>query len=313
MAAAGAAALNLTWLRPDWIRRPAQTASGRGIELSHGRKIAVIGLGYVGLPVAVAFARSGVPVVGFDIEPDPHRGAARRPRPHPRGRSRRPASPDAALRKRPGGARRGRLLSSSPCRRRSTRRAGPISARCCRPRETVGGVLKRGDIVVYESTVYPGAVEEDCVPVLEHASGLEGGHGFHRRLFARAHQPRRQGASLRDHHQGGVGTGRGDARHRRRGLRLGGQGRHPSRAVDQGRRSRQGDREHAARPQHRLHERTVGDLRRARHRHRRRAGRGAHQVELPAVHAGSGRRPLHRRRSVLSDASRREGRLPSRR
>ena len=35
--------------------------------MSHGRKIAVIGLGYVGLPVAVAFARSGVPVVGFDI------------------------------------------------------------------------------------------------------------------------------------------------------------------------------------------------------------------------------------------------------
>src|SRR6185312_17483844 len=36
--------------------------------MSHGRKIAVIGLGYVGLPVAVAFARSGVPVVGFDVD-----------------------------------------------------------------------------------------------------------------------------------------------------------------------------------------------------------------------------------------------------
>src|ERR1044071_1886270 len=39
-----------------------------GIIVPHGRKIAVIGLGYVGLPVAVAFARSGVPVVGFDID-----------------------------------------------------------------------------------------------------------------------------------------------------------------------------------------------------------------------------------------------------
>ena len=38
--------------------------------------------------------------------------------------------------------------------------------------EIVGGVLKRGDIVAYESTVYPGAVEEDCVPVLEKTSGL---------------------------------------------------------------------------------------------------------------------------------------------
>ena len=36
--------------------------------MAHGRNIAVIGLGYVGLPVAVAFARSGVPVVGFDID-----------------------------------------------------------------------------------------------------------------------------------------------------------------------------------------------------------------------------------------------------
>lgn len=37
--------------------------------MTHGRKIAVIGLGYVGLPVAVSFARSGVPVVGFDVDP----------------------------------------------------------------------------------------------------------------------------------------------------------------------------------------------------------------------------------------------------
>ena len=39
--------------------------------------------------------------------------------------------------------------------------------------ETIGAVLKRGDIVIYESTVYPGATEEDCVPVLERVSGLK--------------------------------------------------------------------------------------------------------------------------------------------
>ena len=43
---------------------------------------------------------------------------------------------------------------------------------------TVGGALKRGDIVVYESTVYPGAVEEDCVPVLERVSKLKAGVDF---------------------------------------------------------------------------------------------------------------------------------------
>ena len=44
--------------------------------------------------------------------------------------------------------------------------------------EIVGRALKRGDIVVYESTVYPGATEEECVPVLEKASGLTGGRDF---------------------------------------------------------------------------------------------------------------------------------------
>ena len=43
---------------------------------------------------------------------------------------------------------------------------------------TVGGALKKGDIVVYESTVYPGAIEEECLPVLEEVSGLAGGRDF---------------------------------------------------------------------------------------------------------------------------------------
>ena len=46
------------------------------------------------------------------------------------------------------------------------------------PSETVGSVLKKGDIVVFESTVYPGATEEDCVPVLEAESGLKCGVDF---------------------------------------------------------------------------------------------------------------------------------------
>ena len=50
--------------------------------------------------------------------------------------------------------------------------------------DTVGQVLKRGDIVVYESTVYPGAIEEECLPVLEKKSGLVGRPRLHRRLFA---------------------------------------------------------------------------------------------------------------------------------
>src|SRR5262249_58283788 len=47
-----------------------------------------------------------------------------------------------------------------------------------RASRTVGEALKKGDIVVYESTVYPGATEEDCVPILEQASGLLAGRDF---------------------------------------------------------------------------------------------------------------------------------------
>ena len=49
----------------------------------------------------------------------------------------------------------------------------PILTPLIKASETVGAVLKKGDIVIYESTVYPGATEEDCIPVLEQVSGLK--------------------------------------------------------------------------------------------------------------------------------------------
>lgn len=141
------------------------------------RKIAVIGLGYVGLPVAVAFARSGVPVIAFDIDRkrvDELRAGLDHTREvdsadlkqatlcldHEPSRL---AEADFYIVTVPtpiDGARRpdlGAILSAS---------------------DTVGRVLKRGDIVVYESTVYPGAIEEECLPVLEKRSGLAGGRDF---------------------------------------------------------------------------------------------------------------------------------------
>ena len=145
--------------------------------MSHGRKIAVIGLGYVGLPVAVAFARSGVPVVGFDID----RGRVDELRAgRDRTREVEPAhlsQPTLVYEYDPA-----RLAGSdfyivtvpTPI---DTANRPDLGAMLSASR-TVGGVLKRGDIVVYESTVYPGAVEEDCVPVLEKASGLKAGPDF---------------------------------------------------------------------------------------------------------------------------------------
>ena len=58
----------------------------------------------------------------------------------------------------------------------------------------IGKVLKKGDVVIYESTVYPGATEEDCVPVLEEDFRPEIQRGFLRRLQPGTHQSRRQAA-----------------------------------------------------------------------------------------------------------------------
>ncbi len=145
--------------------------------MSHGRKIAVIGLGYVGLPVAAAFARGGSPVIGFDID------AARVKELQAGGdRTREVEAADlklaslsftsdiAALRAVDF------FIVTVPTPIDGARR--PDLGAMLEASRLVGGALKQGDIVVYESTVYPGAVEEECVPILERASSLNAGSDF---------------------------------------------------------------------------------------------------------------------------------------
>ncbi|MGX1308024.1 UDP-N-acetyl-D-galactosamine dehydrogenase [Amorphus suaedae] len=143
----------------------------------HGRKIAVIGLGYVGLPVAVALAKSGAPVVGFDI-------SARRVEELRSGHDHTREVDERDL------VEAGISFSSDPDALKGSdffivTVPTPIDA-ARRPdmgavmaaSATVGAALSPGAIVVYESTVYPGATEEDCVPVLERTSGLVCGRDF---------------------------------------------------------------------------------------------------------------------------------------
>jgi len=144
--------------------------------VGHGRKIAVIGLGYVGLPVAVAFARAA-PVIGFDIDRarvDELRAGRDRTREVDAADLAQPnlayTSDPAAL----AGA--DFYIVTVPTPIDAANR--PDLSAMLSASKTVGHALKRGDIVVYESTVYPGAVEEDCVPVLEDASGLKCGGDF---------------------------------------------------------------------------------------------------------------------------------------
>jgi UDP-N-acetyl-D-galactosamine dehydrogenase len=149
-------------------------AGSQGLAL---RKIAVIGLGYVGLPVAVAFGKAGAPVIGFDINAERVRELK--------------AGSDATREVDPGDLKHKALTFTSdaaqlkaadffivtvPTPIDSARR--PDLTALLKASATVGRALKSGDIVVYESTVYPGATEEDCVPVLEQASGLRAGTDF---------------------------------------------------------------------------------------------------------------------------------------
>jgi UDP-N-acetyl-D-galactosamine dehydrogenase len=145
--------------------------------LSHGRRIAVIGLGYVGLPVAVAFARAGVPVIGFDID---HTRIDELRAGHDRTReviAADLAQPTLSYTEDPAElARADFFIVTVPTPIDAAKR--PDLHALLAASETVGRALKRGDVVVYESTVYPGAIEEDCAPVLERASGLACGRDF---------------------------------------------------------------------------------------------------------------------------------------
>ncbi|MCC2978176.1 Vi polysaccharide biosynthesis UDP-N-acetylglucosamine C-6 dehydrogenase TviB [Sphingomonas sp. PL-96] len=140
-------------------------------------RVAVIGLGYVGLPLAVEFGRIR-DVVGFDINQS--RIEALR-----RGEDTTLETDADEL-----AAAKGLRFSTDPadlagCNLYIVTVPTPIDEHrrpdltpLIKASETVGKVLKRGDIVVYESTVYPGATEEDCVPVLERLSGLKYNHDF---------------------------------------------------------------------------------------------------------------------------------------
>lgn len=143
----------------------------------HTRKISVIGLGYVGLPVAAAFAANGDTVIAYDIN-------AARVEELKNGQDRTGEIDVTALKSPflnftndPGELGRADFhivtvpTPITPNRQPDLRPL--ISAS-----QTVGKHLKKGDIVVYESTVYPGATEEKCVPILERESGLTFGKDF---------------------------------------------------------------------------------------------------------------------------------------
>lgn len=137
-------------------------------------KIAIIGLGYVGLPLAVEFAKK-YPVIGFDIY-------QARIDELKRGYDRTLELTEAEVKE--AIAHKMEFSTNLETLHDCTifivtvptpidKNKRPDLTPLIKASETVGKVLKKGDIVIYESTVYPGATEEDCVPVLEKFSGLK--------------------------------------------------------------------------------------------------------------------------------------------
>ena len=141
------------------------------VQTQYGGLIAIIGLGYVGLPLAVEFGKRR-PVIGFDIKPDRIR-QLREGHDHTREVDREELAAAQHLEfTSEAKALRGASVFIVTVPTPIDAHKRPDLTPLLKASETVGSVLKKGDIVIYESTVYPGATEEDCVPVLERVSGL---------------------------------------------------------------------------------------------------------------------------------------------
>jgi UDP-N-acetyl-D-galactosamine dehydrogenase len=139
--------------------------------LNKETKLSVIGLGYVGLPIALEFAKQ-IKVTGFDIKPE--RVELMRKGIDPSNELAPEAfdNADIFLTSDPSDLKEASfhiIAVPTPTNRNNLPDLTPV----LKASETVGRILKKGDYVVYESTVYPGCTEEDCVPVLERYSGLK--------------------------------------------------------------------------------------------------------------------------------------------
>ena len=142
-------------------------------------RIGVVGLGYVGLPLAVEFGKR-FNTVGFDVK-------AARVEELRRGHDSTLETDAAELAAATKLTCTTKLADLKPCRVFIVTVPTPIDeykrpdlTPLVKASESLGQVLKKGDVVVYESTVYPGCTEEVCVPILERVSGLR----FNKDFFA---------------------------------------------------------------------------------------------------------------------------------
>src|SRR5690606_22626989 len=173
--------------------RNSRRTQGKQVKTNKKCRIGVVGLGYVGLPLAVEFGRF-YPTVGFDIKDARIKELA--------------AGRDSTLevsRQELKAATRLTFTSSIKDLKKCNvyivtvptpidEHKAPDLTPLVKASESLGTVLKKGDVVVYESTVYPGCTEEVCVPILERVSGLK----FNRDFFA-GYSPERINPGDKEH------------------------------------------------------------------------------------------------------------------
>lgn len=151
------------------------------------QKIAIIGLGYVGLPLAVEFGKK-YDVLGFDIN-ESRVNELKQGIDHTMEADVKALKTAISLKQEGKGKGLGFSCNVADLQEYNTyivtvptpidQFKAPDLRPLLKATEMIGGVLKKGDIVIYESTVYPGCTEEDCVPVLEKTSGLKFNRDFY--------------------------------------------------------------------------------------------------------------------------------------
>ena len=145
--------------------------------LSKEEKLSLVGLGYVGMPIAVAFANKGIDVVGFDLN-------AKKIELYKSGVDPTKEVGDEAIKAttvdftsdetRLKEAKFHIVAVPTPVNTDHTPDLSPVIGAS----EILGRNLTKGSVVVYESTVYPGVTEDVCIPILERESGLKCGVDF---------------------------------------------------------------------------------------------------------------------------------------
>jgi len=138
--------------------------------------LSVTGLGYVGLPIALAFAKK-IKVIGFDINEKRIEILKKKVDPDDELSPEEFENTDIIFTSNPEELKKASfhiIAVPTPVDKNKLPDLKPL----LKATETIGKVIKKGDYVVYESTVYPGATEEDCLPIIEQLSGLKVGIDF---------------------------------------------------------------------------------------------------------------------------------------